>query len=89
MDCRLSKKATRKQTNIEKNLMENARSLLSPNTNQDDLSLLPLVIKTAMRELSMIAVDANRVDAIMLFLSVCTAKTPFLDTSCTIKKLHD
>ncbi|KAA8520582.1 hypothetical protein F0562_014838 [Nyssa sinensis] len=34
-----------------------------------------------MRELSMIAVDAKRVDAIVLFLRVYTAKTPFLDTS--------
>ena len=26
--------------------------------------------------------EANTVDAIMLFLSVCTARTPFLDASC-------
>lgn len=77
MDCKLSKKATMKQTNMAKNLIENANSLLSPNKNQDDLLLLPLVIKMAMRELNMIAVDANKVDAIILFRSDCTANTPF------------
>jgi hypothetical protein len=41
-------------------------------------------MRTAIRELSMMAVDAKTVDAIILFLSVCTARTPFLDTSCTI-----
>ena len=64
--------------------MEKKSSLRSPNTSHMDLSPLPLVIKMAIRELSMIAVDANRVDAIMLFLSVCTARTPFFDVSCYI-----
>ena len=77
----LKRKATKKQTSIRKNFMEKASSLLSPNTSNADLSQLPLVINTAMTELSIIAVEANRVDAIILFLSVCTAKTPFLDTS--------
>lgn len=69
--------------------MEKLSSLLSPKTKKADLSLLPLVINTAIKELSMIAVDANRVDAIMLFLSVWTARTPVLDESCKMGKNPD
>lgn len=38
----------------------------------------PLVIRTTMRELRVMAVDAMRVDTIMLFRNVWTAKTAFL-----------
>lgn len=84
MDCTLKRKATRKQMRIEKNLMENPNWLRSPRTRKNEERLpLPLVIRTATRELSVIAVEARRVDAIMLFLRVWTASTPFLGTSCT------
>ena len=62
--------------------MEMPSALLSPNTTPNERSPFLLAIKAAMTELSMMAVEANTVDAIMLFLSVCTARTPFLDTSC-------
>ena len=82
MDCTLKRNATRKQSKMEKNLMEKPSSLRSPKTNSPAERLPPwLLMRTAIRELSMMAVDAKRVDAIMLFLSVCTAKTPFFDTS--------
>lgn len=61
--------------------MEKPSWLVSPNTRSADLSQLPLVIKTAITELSIIAVEAKRVDAIILFRSVCTARTPLFDTS--------
>lgn len=78
----MNRKATKKQTNMAKNLMENASSLLFPKTKNAFRSLLPPVINTAMRELSIMAVEAKRVDAIMLFRSVCTARTPFFGASC-------
>lgn len=84
MDCTLNRKATRKQMRIEKNLMEDPNWLRSPNTSKIEERLpFALVIRSATRELSVIAVEASTVDAIMLFLSVCTASTPFLDTSCS------
>ena len=70
IDCTLNKKATKKQDNMQKYLIEKLASLLSPKTKISALFLPPLVINTAMRELNIIAVDAKRVDAIMLFLSV-------------------
>lgn len=38
--------------------------------------------KTLMSELRVMAVVASTVDAIMLFLIVCTARTPFFIGSC-------
>jgi len=64
--------------------MDRPRSLLSPKTSDTTVFLSwPLLINTAMRELNIIAVEAKRVDAIMLFLKDCTARTPFFDTSFT------
>ena len=81
MDCTFRRKATKKHASMQKYLMEKPVSLRFPTTKRADLSLLPFVISTAMSELSMIAVDAKRVDAIMLFLNVCTESTPFFDVS--------
>lgn len=84
MDCTFSKNANKKHTNMEKNFMDKPSSVLSPKTSETTVFLsLPLLINTAMRELNIIAVEAKRVDAIMLFLKDCTARTPFLDTSYT------
>lgn len=82
MDCTLKRKATRKQTRIEKYLTEKPNRLLSPSTVKNDERLRsPFVIRRAISELSMMAVEARRVDAMMLFLSVWTARTPFFDAS--------
>lgn len=71
----------RKQTKIAKNLMEKLNWLLSLSTTNGDSLWPPLVIRTAMSEQSIMAVDAKRVDAIMLFLRVWTARTPFFGES--------
>lgn len=86
MDCTFSKKATKKHTNIEKNFIDKPSSLVSPYSKIQDLpsALVTPVMSTAIRELSMMAVEAKRVDAIILFLSVCTARTPFLAESSII-----
>ncbi|MFS7939890.1 hypothetical protein Hanom_Chr05g00457241 [Helianthus anomalus] len=75
-----------------KNLIVNRSLVPSPNvmpTMWRFLLLLllfcavkPPVMRTAIRELSMMAVEANKVDAIMLFLSVWTARTPVFCVSC-------
>lgn len=61
--------------------MENPNGLLSPKIKSEDWLLFLLVISTAISELNIIAVDANSVDAIILFLNVWTARTPFFDVS--------
>ena len=42
------------------------------------VALLLFVMMTAMMELNIIAVEARRVDAIMLLRRLCTASTPYL-----------
>ena len=57
---------------------------LSPNTKLVCGSFppsLPLLSKSAMTEHSVIATVARRVDAMMLFLSVWTARIPFFNPS--------
>ena len=77
---------------MQKYFTEKLAWLVSPpNTNTDDgfwsPDLFPFVINTAISELSIIAVDAKRVDAIMLFLIVWTERTPFFDTSYVWTKM--
>lgn len=81
----------RKQTRIAKFLMVERRGLLFPNMIAEAVDLeaeVLLFTKTPMMEQRVIAVVAKRVDAIMLFLIVCTAKVPFFSGSVIIEKTH-
>lgn len=53
-----------------------------------DLEAEVLLTKTPMMEQRVIAVVAKSVDAIMLFLIVCTASVPFFSGSVIIEKTH-
>lgn len=71
----MQKKAIRKHTNTEKYLdvwIVKIRELFE------------LLTTALIRELSVIAIVANSVDAIKLFRMVCTANTPFFPGSCTL-----
>ena len=98
MDCTLRRNATRKHTRIAKNLADSAGAPVAPTTSgapgrRPPLLLLlleaavapppPLDMRTAIRELRVMAVDASSVDAMMLLRIVCTASTAcFPDGSC-------
>lgn len=81
------KKDAKKHTNMLKNLIVNPILVPSPKVMPIVwwlvlVAVKPPVMRAAIRELSMMAVEAKRVDAIMLFLSVCTARTPVFCVSC-------
>lgn len=85
IDCTFMRKAMRKQRRMEKCLTDRPTSVWSPKTMPTCRKAVRppplLAMRTAMRELSMMPAVASIVNAIMLFLNVCTANTPFFPES--------
>lgn len=80
MDCKFKKKARRKHTNMARHFTERPSWVVLPKIRAPPRMpplLLPVMI-IAMMELSIIAVEARSVDAIMLLRRLCTASTPYL-----------